>query len=615
MNNSIPLDNRDLGILQDKKNIFIYLNLYGYSKETLRLAQSRNGIKFKLYPNNPSIITAKGKKEESSRLNDFRISKNKEEYFLTYIKNHNGKKDVFIAVSKDLVLWNKASKLPLTETAMMAPQFKHKNMYVFYLGEETIKVSFSKDLKNFQNTREVLKPKVRSFDSFPLKILSVFNEKQGILVFYSVNVPDRSGGRYLIGAALFDKKYPEKLIWRNEEPVWEPKKELKDKKIYPLGAAILKNDLFLYFSSEQKFVYTVHFKNFIKELLNKASVKHPLLKKHFKNPIIKPVMEHFWESQATFNSAALNDNGKVHFLYRAMGDNNISVLGYASSKDGLNIDERLDQPAYLPSEPFEYSNGMEAVANYMSGGGYGGCEDPRLTRIDDTIYMTYVAFNGFDPPRVALTSIKRKDFLNKNWKWKKPKIISKPGVVDKNAVLFPEKINGKYTFLHRIFPNILIDFVEDLDFKKGSYLKGEYKIEPTTDGWDSRKVGAGPPPIKTKEGWLLIYHAVDDKDDSKYKIGAMLLDLNDPTKVLYRTKRPILEPTDKYENEGYKAGVAYPCGAALIKDILYVYYGGADKFLCVASKDLDELLTGLKKSGYLELEKNFKTVPVYKHND
>jgi predicted GH43/DUF377 family glycosyl hydrolase len=231
----------------------------------------------------------------------------------------------------------------------------------------------------------------------------------------------------------------------------------------------------------------------------------------------------------------------------------------------------------------------------VSGGGkWGGCEDPRLTKIDDRVFMTYVAFDGYSPPRVALTSIHIDDFLAKNWQWKKPVLISPPKVIDKNACILSEKINSKYVIFHRIFPDILIDFVDDVDFDGTTrWLKGEYKIRPRAAYWDSRKVGAGAPPIKTKDGWLLIYQAVGERDPSRYKIGAMLLDLKDPTRVLARSREPILEPEVWYENEGWKSGVVYPCGAVVIRDHLFVYYGGADKVTCVASAKLDECLDRL----------------------
>jgi beta-1,2-mannobiose phosphorylase / 1,2-beta-oligomannan phosphorylase len=320
------------------------------------------------------------------------------------------------------------------------------------------------------------------------------------------------------------------------------------------------------------------------------------------NPILTPDARHAWETKGVFNPAALYENGRVHLLYRALGDADVSVLGYASSDDGFHFNERLPYPVYVPREPFE---GVSHAPNvppgtpglYISGGGeMGGCEDPRLTRIGDTVYITYVAYDGRTQPRVALSSISYKDFLNRNWNWKNPILISPPHIVDKNACLLPEKISGKYVIFHRIFPNILIDFVDDLDFDgKTRWLTGQYEIpvRALSSDWDSLKVGCGPPPLKTKDGWLLIYQAVGAIGDYRYKIGAMLLDLKDPTKVLARSKSPILEPEAWYENSGFKSGVVYPCGAAIINQRLFVYYGGADTVVCVASVKLNGFLEQL----------------------
>ena len=327
-----------------------------------------------------------------------------------------------------------------------------------------------------------------------------------------------------------------------------------------------------------------------------------LLERFENNPILRPDSKHPWETKAVFNPAAIYESGKVHILYRAIGETDVSVLGYASSLDGLHIHERLDKPAYVPRESFEgvspahpYISEMSGI--YVSGGGgMGGCEDPRLSRIGERVYMTYVAYDGYSPPRVALSSIQINDFINKKWNWEKPVLISPPNVVDKNACILPEIINGKYVIFHRVFPNILIDFVDDLNFDgKTRWLEGQFKIPIRTvsSDWDSLKVGCGPPPIKTKDGWLLIYQAVCCRDESRYKMGAMLLDLKDPTKVLARTRSPILEPLAAYENEGWKAGVVYPCGAVVINDRLFVYYGGADMFVCVASAKLDLFLEQL----------------------
>jgi predicted GH43/DUF377 family glycosyl hydrolase len=211
--------------------------------------------------------------------------------------------------------------------------------------------------------------------------------------------------------------------------------------------------------------------------------------------------------------------------------------------------------------------------------------------------MTYVAFDGYTHPRVALSSIDRNDFLAKRWRWRKPVLISPPGIINKNACILPGKVKGKYAIFHRVFPDILIDFLDNLDFDgKTKWLTGQFRIEPRADYWDSRKVGAGPPPIRTEEGWLLIYHAVDERVPDSYKIGAMLLDRDNPTRVIARSPEPILEPTEWYESRGFKSNVVYPCGAVVIGEHLFIYYGAADRVVCVASVKLKKLLEWLSSS-------------------
>ena len=332
---------------------------------------------------------------------------------------------------------------------------------------------------------------------------------------------------------------------------------------------------------------------------------HMLLRKHKSvhrvhvdkvehNPIISPLGHHDWESVQTFNAAAVERNGSVHFFYRALGSDYVSRIGYATSRDGLMIDSRLPYPVYSIVSHDEHDTFPTYDSlQYSSGGGWAGCEDPRVTFIDDRLYMFYVAFDGRNMPRIAMTSLTAEDFDRKEWNWTPAQIISQPGIVDKSGVLFPEKVQGKYVIMHRVFPDILIDFVDTLDFPRGTYLQGEHRINIRPGAWDSRKIGAGAPPLKTNHGWLLIYYGVDEKDASKYKMGAMLLDLNDPTKVLHRSSHPIIEPSDWYENEGHKAGIVYPCGALVKDGKLIIYYGGADTVVCAAYADLETFLQQL----------------------
>lgn len=335
---------------------------------------------------------------------------------------------------------------------------------------------------------------------------------------------------------------------------------------------------------------TIVFKRQSKKAGEKPVAKKHPLKKSEKNPIIEPEKTHSWESQYTFNPAAVYKDGRVHLVYRAIGDSGVSVLGYASTRDGVHVDEKLDQPVYVTRL---LDKKEEYVVHYVSfsGGSWGGCEDPRITDLGERFYMTYTAFNGY--PRVALTSIDVTDFLAKKWNWKEPVLISPPGEVHKNWVLFPEKINGKYAILHSISPDILIDYFESLNFDGKTFIKschGQEARDTKNGRWDSRVRGVGPPPIKTKDGWLVIYHAIDDKDPSKYKLGAMILDYKNPQHVLYRSAKPILEPDERYENEGFKGGIVYSCGAVVVGGTLFVYYGGADTVSCVATADLNEFL-------------------------
>ncbi len=310
------------------------------------------------------------------------------------------------------------------------------------------------------------------------------------------------------------------------------------------------------------------------------------------NPIISPRPKNGWEAWQTFNPGVVLLDGKIHFLYRAIGEDGVSRLGYAVSSDGFTIDERLPYPVY--EHKTKSGERVFSIYSYFSGGSFGGSEDPRLVRVDeeDVLYMTYTACdNGL---RVGLTSIKVDDFLNKKWKWEPPVLISLPGEVHKNWLIFPEKINGRYAILHSIKPNIQIEYVDSLEFDENDYINSFHGGGPRKRCWDKWLRGAGAPPLKTEEGWLLFYHAMDD-DWSKYKVGAMLLDLKDPTKVLHRSKEPVLVPEEFYENSGYKPGVVYVSGAVVKDGNLLVYYGCSDSYIGVAYAPLEEFLEALKK--------------------
>ncbi len=458
---------------------------------------------------------------------------------------------------------------------------------IMYFGDRRIYLATSSEDKPWHTDNQPL------FHSpHPTQVGGAFNFQNGILLLYYEKYQEQERAYYRAYFAEFDAHDPSKLLWKMDRPVWDSKNQWREQKAVPLGAVLLNGIIYSYWHVQHQIVYAVLMSGFV---FNPQHIKtHRHLHKHISNPILSPKENNKWEAFTTLNPAAAFINHKVHILYRAQGYDYISTIGYAISSDGVNIEKRYNQPIYGPSSSFESNKYGRADGRLMSAGGFGGCEDPRITVLGDRVYMVYVAFDGWSSLRLALTSIDIKDFLAQRWNWAKPILVSPPGIIDKSGCLLPEKINNKYVFFHRVFPNILIDYVNDLNFKEnGRWLRGEFQIKVRPGKWDSRKIGVGAPPMRTQKGWLLIYYGVDDRDASKYHIGAMLLDLKNPIKVLHRTDQPILSPTEEYEINGFKPGIAYPCGAVIIKNELFVYYGAADSYVCVAKANLHDFLMEL----------------------
>ena len=330
---------------------------------------------------------------------------------------------------------------------------------------------------------------------------------------------------------------------------------------------------------------------------NKRVASYDKVKRNSSNPLITPLSYNEWEREGTFNPAVWEDSsGALHMMYRAVGADGVSRLGYAYSTDGVNF-QRLAHPVFELSFYDMGGTSVPRVPNfslYPSGGSWGGVEDPRMVAIGDRIYVTCGVINTWDFVRMAVVSISKADFMAHRWNWSTPILLSPAGEVHKNWVLFPEKINGKFAILHSITPAIQIDYIDSFE----EISTGKRKIKSThgqkgeRNSWDSKLRGVGCPPIKTKHGWLVLYHAVDKREPNKYKLGAFLLDIDEPTKILAQCPLPILTPDMWYENEG-KAGVVYVSGAILSDDWLDIYYGGGDKYVChahIPAKDFFKLL-------------------------
>jgi len=245
----------------------------------------------------------------------------------------------------------------------------------------------------------------------------------------------------------------------------------------------------------------------------------------------------------------------------------ISHLRLARSKDGINF-EIDDVPAISPANDYETFS----------------VEDPRTSLIDGIYYISYVAVS---PHGVITCLISTKDFIS----YQRHGVIFCPE--NRDAVLFPEKVDGKFYALHRplspLFNKKDIWIAESPDL----HCWGNHRclMGPRPGHWDEAKIGAGAPPFKTDFGWLEIYHGVDRFN--RYCIGAVMLDIAEPWKIIARTNKPILEPQADYECDGFFGNVVFSCGLLCEDDKVRIYYGAADTVICYAELSLKEILETL----------------------
>ncbi|TDQ09894.1 glycoside hydrolase family 130 protein [Pedobacter metabolipauper] len=246
----------------------------------------------------------------------------------------------------------------------------------------------------------------------------------------------------------------------------------------------------------------------------------------------------------------------------------LSHLRLLSSEDGINFTEPEGYPLMQGENPQE---------------GF-GIEDCRVALIEDTYYLTYTAVSEMGVGVGMRTT--------KDWK-----TFQSHGMVipphNKDCALFEEKINGKYYALHR--PSSVDlggNFIWIAESPDGIHWGNHKCIIRTRDNhWDSKRVGAGAAPIKTEKGWLEIYHGANPAH--QYCLGAFLMDLNDPSKVIARTEDPIMKPAETYELSGFFGEVVFTNGHTVKGDELTIYYGAADEFVCGAKFSIAAILSAL----------------------
>lgn len=301
-------------------------------------------------------------------------------------------------------------------------------------------------------------------------------------------------------------------------------------------------------------------------------IESSILRRYAKNPVLTAAAFPKQEN-SVFNAGAVKWNGQYILLTRVEDLSGSSYLWVARSQDGSNFVPD-PQPALLPAK-----EGVYGLVENCS------IEDPRITQLDGWFYITYVGYSAYDC--VSLLA-RTKDFKT----FERISILGLPE--NKDVVLFPEKIGGRYAKLDRPMTqtsqrgDIWISFSPDLVYW------GDPRPVMTTRlrKWDCQKIGPGAPPIKTAQGWLIIYHGVRSTSaGSLYRLGAVLLDLEQPWQVIGRADQAILSPSALEDYQGNVSNVVFTCGAILEESgELKVYYGAADQVICLASAPVADVL-------------------------
>ncbi len=339
------------------------------------------------------------------------------------------------------------------------------------------------------------------------------------------------------------------------------------------------------------------------------------VKKH--GVILEPTDQDF-EALAVLNPGVWkSDDGKIHLFYRAVDQNHISTIGYARLQGPTTIAERRNRPVIAPERDIERS----------------GVEDPRITKIGETFYLTYVAHDGKNAVTAYATSqdlktFERKGIISPRITYHEVKEMFHDACFGnrclkdayylfaayyeehagadvllwgKDMMLFPKKINGKFAMFLRTLPDIQIVFFENFsDLNNPEFWREYFKKLPefvvleNTHWFENRHIGGGAPPIELPEGWLTIFHTAEETNKGRvYRACAALLDKENPLRVLGRLHEPLFGPDEQWEQTGEVHNVVFPTGTARFDDELYIYYGAADKRIAVASVSIRELVREL----------------------
>ncbi|HHZ13225.1 MAG TPA: glycosidase [Clostridiales bacterium] len=302
---------------------------------------------------------------------------------------------------------------------------------------------------------------------------------------------------------------------------------------------------------------------------------HEVMWRYSGNPVIPRDL--IPSSNSIFNSAVVPFEGEFAGVFRCDDKRRAMQLHAGRSKDAINWELDHDPISFICDDP--------EIGNFVYG------YDPRVCKIDDRYYVTWC--NGYHGPTigVAYTYDFKKFYQLEN--------AFLP--FNRNGVMFPRKINGNFAMLSRPSDNGHTPF-GDIFYSESpdmTYWGKHRHVMSATEGWQSTKIGAGPIPIETTEGWLMIYHGVlTSCNGFVYSVGAALLDLDEPWKVMYRTEPYIISPQTLYECVGDVPNVVFPCAALTDSETgrIAVYYGGADTVTCIAFTQVDLLIDFIKSN-------------------
>lgn len=320
-----------------------------------------------------------------------------------------------------------------------------------------------------------------------------------------------------------------------------------------------------------------------------------------------------FEAEGVLNPTCVEKDGVVHMFYRAVAKGNFSSIGYCQIRDEKVI-ERWNKPILQPE--FEYEKH--------------GMEDPRITFLDGTYYLFYTAYDGKNA-RIAyatsrdLVKFEKRGLLSPSITYDLAEDIFRESVRDrqrysffekvyrayngddvllweKDALLFPKKINGKYALIHRILPGIQLCLFDNFaDLNNTNYwvshlenLSTNIILDPVGE-YETAYIGGGCPPIETKDGWLFIYHSVDiENGKKKYHAAAALLDKDNPYKVVGRLPYPLFSPKENWEIKGVVDNIVFPSGVVVKNNFLYIYYGAADSKIGLVTVGINNLLNEIR---------------------